>query len=106
MNIAMLISAIVAFFSPLLARRGVFLPPAAAGWVAAIFTFVSGLVSNGLKEPRTTIIGAIGGAITGAVAAFGADPGTQTAFSGLFLTMIAWLTRSPLTPTPAPVEIR
>lgn len=105
MNYGMLISALVAFLTPIAAKKGVVIPPSFAGWISAAFVFIAGLVSNGVSDLRTSIVGALGGAVSGAASGFGADPGTQAALSGIILTVIGWLSHSPATTaTPAKSE--
>jgi len=76
MNFKTIFAALLAIVGPILARRGIVLPPEFASSVGAIGVFVCGLVANGVKlgfnDWPTTVSGLVGGAAT-ALAAFGFD---------------------------------
>lgn len=102
MNLISIFSAILAFLSPLLAKRGWILPPEAAGWFAALFVGIQGLLANGVKlgirDGRTTLSGLLGAAFVG-LGSFGLDlsPEFQAASIGLATTITAWFMRWPST---------
>lgn len=104
MNKKSILAAVLAIIGPILARRGIVLPPEFAAGVSAVGVFLCGLVANGVKlgftDWPTTLSGLIGGAAT-ALAAFGFElpPDVQAGIATLALTLIGafahwpkWLT--------------
>ena len=100
MNKKSILAAIIGILGPILARRGIVLPPEFAGAISALGVFVCGLVANGVKlnfqDWPTTVAGLVGGGAT-ALAAFGLNlpPDVQAGIATVALTVIGGLSRWP-----------
>lgn len=93
MNLKSILAAALAFLSPLLASKGIIIPPEFAGWISALFLFFSGLAADGLhlgaKDLKTTLTGVIGGlAILFGTFGFDIPVDVQMALTGAITTVI------------------
>jgi hypothetical protein len=102
MNYVSIFSAVLAFLTPLLAKRDLVLPPEAATWLAALFVGIQGIIANGvrlgIRDIRTTLSGLLGAVFVG-LAGFGLELPLefQAAIIGIATTIVAWFTRWPST---------